>query len=104
MKKYCVLLLSLVVLSCDNSDDSLDFIAAVESELGVTATNSPLGGEGHFFQSVVYGTAERQELDILLPEGEQFKGVLLFFTEEVLLPEIKAMPSTIIWWKPCKPF
>jgi len=79
MKKYCILLLSLVVLSCDNSDDSLDFIAAVESELGVTATNSPLGGEGHFFQSVAYGTAERQELDILLPEGEQFKGVLLFF-------------------------
>ena len=79
MKKYCILLLSLVVFSCDNSDDSLDFIAAVESELGVTATNSPLGGEGHFFQSVAYGTAERQEFDILLPEGEQFKGVLLFF-------------------------
>ena len=28
---------------------------------------------------MAYGTAERQELDILLPEGEQFKGVLLFF-------------------------
>ena len=79
MKKYFILLLSVVVLSCDNSDDSLDFIAAVESEFGVTATDSPLGGEGHFFQSVAYGTAERQELDILLPEGEQFKGVLLFF-------------------------
>ena len=79
MKMYCILLLSLVVLSCDNRDGSLDFIAAVESELGVTATNSPLGGEGYFFESVAYGTAERQELDILLPDGEQFKGVLLFF-------------------------
>ena len=79
MKKYCILLLSLVVFNCDNSDDSHDFIAAVESELGVTATPSPLGGEGRFFESVAYGSAERQELDILLPAGDAVqRGASLF--------------------------
>ena len=45
----------------------------------VTATPSPLGGESVFFESVAYGSAERQQLDILLPAGDASKGVLLFF-------------------------
>ena len=79
MKNFFPLVVILLFLSCEISNDSHDFISAVESELGVTATPSPLGGESVFFESVAYGSAERQQLDILLPAGDASKGVLLFF-------------------------
>ena len=79
MKNFFPLVVILLFLSCEKSNDSHDFITAVESELGVTATPSPLGGESVFFESVAYGSAERQQLDILLPAGDASKGVLLFF-------------------------
>ena len=92
----------LLFLSCEKSNDSHDFISAVESELGVTATPSPLGGESVFFESVAYGSAERQQLDISCRLAMPLKE-FSFFTAVVLQLATRATPTMNFCWKPCKP-
>lgn len=79
MKKYITPLIALALLACDKNDTTLDFTAALERELGVMATSSPLGGAGVFFENIAYASGERQQLDILLPAANASKGLVIFF-------------------------
>ena len=78
MKKLIVLPFIFLLLACAKSDDPLTTVD-LESVFGVIQTNSPLGGEGRFFENVNYGDRARQQLDILLPESTNLSGVVLFF-------------------------
>ena len=77
MKKLIVLPLILLLLACAKSDDPVTAVD-LESILGVTQSDSPLGG-GFFFEDVNYGDGERQQLDLLFPDNKSPKGVVLFF-------------------------
>ena len=77
MKKLIVLPLILLLLACAKSDDPVTTVD-LESILGVAQSDSPLG-EGVFFGDVNYGDGERQQLDLLFPDNNSPKGVVLFF-------------------------
>ena len=78
MKKLIVLPLIFLFMACAKSDDdatTVDFATV----FGVLETASPLGGEGRFYENVDYGDNARQQLDILLPDHTNPKGLVLFF-------------------------
>lgn len=77
MKKLILLPFIFLLLACAKSDDPAQTVN-LESILGVTQSDSPLG-EGLFFEDINYGEGERQQLDILFPESASPKGVVLFF-------------------------
>ena len=77
MKNLIVLPFIFLFLACAKSDYPSTTID-LESILGVTQSDSPLG-EGLFFEDINYGDGERQQLDILFPDNKSPKGVVLFF-------------------------
>lgn len=79
MKKTLCFILLLFVFACSKNEESTPSADAIASLLGVSVSLSPLGGDALFFEDVAYGTGERQQLDILLPNSSSIKGVLLFF-------------------------
>ena len=76
-KSICCLFLLLVV-ACSKDEGTASPTVNLEELLGVPPTTSPLGGSEQFFEDVVYGDDERNQLDILLPEGT-IEGIVLFF-------------------------
>lgn len=78
MKKLFALCFVLLIFACSKSDDDSATIN-LEEFLGVSATASPLGGEEDFFEDISYGTRERQQLDLLMPNSGAPSGIVLFF-------------------------
>ncbi len=78
MKKLIALPFLFLLLACAKEDNPITTVD-LETVFGVAETASPLGGEGRFFENVNYGDRERQQLDILLPESANPKGIVLFF-------------------------
>lgn len=80
MKKHLILLLLFSLLSCSKGQVSdTGRITALEQALGVTVSDSPVVGKGLFFEGVTYGSASRNQLDILLPSEQAISGVFIFF-------------------------
>lgn len=79
MKKLIYFALLFVLFSCSKNENSSLSATDISSRLGVPLSASPLGGDALFFEDVAYGTGERQQLDVLLPNGSDLKGVVLFF-------------------------
>lgn len=78
MHKSIYFLFLLFVLACSKDESTTNSTVNLEDLLGVPPTISPLGGSEQFFQHVRYGDDERNQLDILLPQGT-IKGAVLFF-------------------------
>ncbi|MGB2085953.1 MAG: alpha/beta hydrolase fold domain-containing protein, partial [Flavobacteriaceae bacterium] len=79
MKKLLALVSITFALACSEEDILVDKATELTSVFGVSPSPSPLGGDTLFFENIAYGTAERQQLDILLPPTGSPKGVLIFF-------------------------
>ncbi|MGB2245164.1 MAG: alpha/beta hydrolase fold domain-containing protein [Flavobacteriaceae bacterium] len=79
MKKLLALVSITFALACSEEDILVDKATELTSVFGVSPSPSPLGGDTLFFENIAYGTAERQQLDILLPPAGSLKGVLIFF-------------------------
>ena len=79
MKKSVFFCLFILIFACSKTDTNESTRQNLEEILGVAITASPLGGDALFFEDVVYGTGERQQLDILLPRSSAIRGVVLFF-------------------------
>ncbi|MGB1971449.1 MAG: alpha/beta hydrolase fold domain-containing protein, partial [Flavobacteriaceae bacterium] len=79
MKKLLALVSITFVLACSEENILVDKASELTSVFGVSPSPSPLGGDTLFFENIAYGTAERQQLDILLPPAGSLKGVLIFF-------------------------
>ncbi|MGB2475544.1 MAG: alpha/beta hydrolase fold domain-containing protein [Flavobacteriaceae bacterium] len=79
MKKLLALVSITFVLACSEENILVDKASELTSVFGVSPSPSPLGGDTLFFENIAYGTAERQQLDILLPPTGSPKGVLIFF-------------------------
>lgn len=78
MKKLIALPFIFLFMACAKSDDDATTVD-LATVFGVLETASPLGGEGRFYENVDYGDNARQQLDILLPEHTNPKGLVLFF-------------------------
>ena len=78
MKKLIALPFIFLFVTCAKSDDDATTVD-LATVFGVLETASPLGGEGRFYENVDYGDNARQQLDILLPEHTNPKGLVLFF-------------------------
>lgn len=79
MKKLLALVSITFALACSEEDILVDKATVLTSVFGVSPSPLPLGGDTLFFENIAYGTAERQQLDILLPPTGSPKGVLIFF-------------------------
>ena len=78
MKKLIALPFIFLFMACAKSDDDATTVD-LATVFGVLETASPLGGEGRFYENVDYGDNARQQLDILLPDHTNPKGLVLFF-------------------------
>lgn len=76
-KSICYLFL-LLVIACSKDEGTASPTVNLEELLGVPSTTSPFGGTEQFFENVSYGNDERNQLDIVLPEGT-IEGIVLYF-------------------------
>ena len=79
MKNLRYLLFTLLIVSCSKDESTVDRKSVLETALGVEASTSPFGGDELFYADVVYGSGSRNQLDIILPQSTDPKGVVLFF-------------------------
>ena len=72
--------LSFLFLSCSKNNEYLDERAEeLNSFFGVAPSEPPIDGDVLFLKDIAYGTGERNQLDLFLPNGKAINGVVIFF-------------------------
>ena len=72
--------LSFLFLSCSKNNEYLDERAEeLNSFFGVAPSETPIDGDVLFLKDIAYGTGERNQLDLFLPNGKAINGVVIFF-------------------------
>ena len=80
MIKSLHIILLFLIIGCSKVEtlDSTN-INNLEISLGIDASETPFEGNYFFFKDINYGKKERNQLDILLPQGNQILGAVIFF-------------------------
>ena len=80
MTKSLHIILLFLIIGCSKVEtlDSTN-INNLERSLGIDTSENPFEGDYLFFKDINYGNKERNQLDILLPQGNQILGAVIFF-------------------------
>lgn len=79
MRNLLYFLILLFIVACSKEASSENPSLSFERALGVTASDSPVEAKSaSLYADISYGSGTRNQLDIIMPEGDP-KGVILFF-------------------------
>ena len=79
MRNLLYFLILLFIVACSKEASTENSSLSFERALGVTASDSPVEAKSaSLYADISYGSGTRNQLDIIMPEGDP-KGVILFF-------------------------
>ena len=79
MKKFVLLFLFFILLSCNSEDLSETYVEKVKVVLKQNSTTNPIEEFSLFFEDLSYGSEVRNKFDLFLPQDGNAKGIVVFF-------------------------
>ncbi len=77
---YAPLILVFFLAACSDTIDPLEpTIDEIPSFFGITPSTLPIDGNALFFKDISYGTQERNNLDLLIPNNGPIEGMVILF-------------------------
>ena len=77
---YAPLFFALLIVGCSDQEEMLSASAEeTPTFYGVTPSISPIDTDALFFKDILYGTNERNRLDLFLPDNGPLEGMVILF-------------------------
>lgn len=79
MKKFVLLFLFFLLLSCNSEDLTETYLEKAKIVLKQNSTTNPIEEFSLFFEDLSYGSEVRNKFDLFLPQDGNAKGIVVFF-------------------------
>ena len=79
MKKFVLLFLFFLLLSCNSEDLTETYLEKAKVVLKQNSTTNPIEEFSLFFEDLSYGSEVRNKFDLFLPQDGNAKGIVVFF-------------------------
>lgn len=79
MKKFVLLFLFFILLSCNSEDLTETYLEKAKIVLKQNSTTNPIEEFSLFFEDLSYGSEVRNKFDLFLPQDGNAKGIVFFF-------------------------
>jgi len=79
MKKFVLLFLFFILLSCNSEDLTETYLEKAKIVLKQNSTTNPIEEFSLFFEDLSYGSEVRNKFDLFLPQDGNAKGIVVFF-------------------------
>ena len=79
MKKFVLLFLFFILLSCVSEDLTETYLEKAKIVLKQNSTTNPIEEFSLFFEDLSYGSQARNKFDLFLPQDGNAKGIVVFF-------------------------
>lgn len=79
MKKFVLLFLFFILLSCNSEDLTETYLEKAKIILKQNSTTNPIEEFSLFFEDLSYGSEVRNKFDLFLPQDGNAKGIVVFF-------------------------
>ncbi|MGB2341798.1 MAG: alpha/beta hydrolase [Flavobacteriaceae bacterium] len=79
MKKFVLLFLFFILLSCVSEDLTETYLEKAKIVLKQNSTTNPIEEFSLFFEDLSYGSEVRNKFDLFLPQDGNAKGIVVFF-------------------------
>lgn len=79
MKKFVLLFLFFILLSCNSEDLTETYLEKAKIVLKQNSTTNPIEEFSLFFEDLSYGSEARNKFDLFLPQDGNAKGIVVFF-------------------------
>lgn len=79
MKKFVLLFLFFILLSCKSEDLTETYLEKAKIVLKQNSTTNPIEEFSLFFEDLSYGSEVRNKFDLFLPQDGNAKGIVVFF-------------------------
>ncbi|MGB2304930.1 MAG: alpha/beta hydrolase [Flavobacteriaceae bacterium] len=79
MKKFVLLFLFFLILSCNSEDLTETYLEKAKVVLKQNSTTNPIEEFSLFFEDLSYGSQARNKFDLFLPQDGNAKGIVVFF-------------------------
>ena len=79
MKKFVLLFLFFLILSCNSEDLTETYLEKAKVVLKQNSTTNPIEEFSLFFEDLSYGSEARNKFDLFLPQDGNARGIVVFF-------------------------